>query len=394
MKHLVTLGILILMLAACSKSGSEPDNLTLGSPQSMTINFTNNSGKYPDDSVFISIMGEDGSGNVCWIDQSGKLIPVKTADNTNGGYCNYFHKLSDFKSVSIPALIGARIRVSIGKVYKMKINSENPHAAYTDADLNNVNDPNRSIIFDKIEFSYVSGILYLNTTTVDFFGIPFNVSGKVGSQDVTVGWKSSRKQLFDAFNSLVPADFKTLVQGSYRIVAPHKLNAFNSGYFNDYIDSVWAAYKTDSLVITGVLPDWRAAGIVDNGGVFRFTYTSGPWKGQQVSISRPTSSNVFACDGVGSLKTDATYPESHQKLIPKFAGAMNRTVLLGFDASRGCDTSTFYRRAKTNWFSKIFHLCALNNKCYGFPYDDDCEQSSLFPGGQVSVLNVEIGKFE
>jgi hypothetical protein len=383
------------MAWGCSKStdsGSDP--LLLGSGQTMKINFTNNTGKYPDDSIFISIMGEDASGNVCWIDSLGNLVQVKTADNTYGGYCNYFHKLADFKSVNLPALIGARIRVSIGKIYKMKINTENPHAAYTDADLNNPNDPNRKIIFDKIEFSYVGGILYLNTTTVDFFGIPFNVSGKVGSQDVTVGWKSSRKQLFDAFNSLAPADFKSLIQGNYRIVAPHKLLAFNSGYFNNYIDSVWAKYKTDSLVITGVNPDWRAAGLVDNSGVMKFKYTLGPWKGETVSISKPSSSNVFACDGVGSLKTDGSYPQSHQRLIPKVAGALNRTILLGFDASRGCDTATFYKRPVTNWFSKVLHLCALNNKCYGFPYDDDCEQSSLFPNGQVSVLNIEIGKFE
>jgi hypothetical protein len=267
-------------------------------------------------------MGEDASGNVCRIDSLGNLIKVKTADNTYGGYCNYFHKLPDFKSVNLPALIGATIRVSIGKIYKMKINTENPHAAYTDA------------------------------------------------------------------------DFKTLVQGNYRIVAPHKLLAFNSGYFNTYIDSVWAKYNTDSPVITGENPDWRAAGIVDNSGVMKFKYTLGSWKGESVSISKPSSSNVFACDGVGSLKTDGSYPQSHQRLIPKVAGALNRNILLGFDASRGCDTATFYKRPVTNWFSKVLHLCALNNTCYGFPYDDDCEKSSLFPNGQVSVLNIEIGKFE
>lgn len=392
---MLSLAGLILLLSGCIKSPIEDgEKLNLGSPKSLTINFSNNSVKYPDDSIHISIMGENSSGNLCWVDSTGKLIPVKKADNKYDGYCNYFYRMSSLKSVTISELISARIRFSVGKHYKMKIISENPHAGFTDADWNNPNDPNSYIIYDKIEFTYVNNILYLNTTTVDYFGIPFSVSGKVNNNLVTVGWKASRNEIFNTFKNTAPQDFQKLIQGGYRIVAPHKLLAFNTSYFNTYIDSVWARYKTDSLIIKGTNPDWRAAGKVDQGGVFQFRFTSAQYNNEKASIAKPSSTNVFACDGVGSLKTDQSCLMSHQKLIPKFAGAMNRTVLYGYDESKSCDTSTFYRTGNTNWFSKIFHLCALNNKCYGFPYDDDCEQSSLFPNGNVTELNIVITKFE
>jgi hypothetical protein len=58
----------------------------------------------------------------------------------------------------------------------MKIESENPDANYTDANWNNPLDPNRDIIYDKVEFSYISNVLWMNTTSVDYFGIPYILS--------------------------------------------------------------------------------------------------------------------------------------------------------------------------------------------------------------------------
>ncbi len=392
---ILSITVMCLLVFGCSKSSTDTKDPVLGGSKTLTINLVNNSIKYPDDSIFFSIMGEDGQGNLCWMDSHGKLIPVKTADNSNNGYCNYFHSLTSMKSVAIPTMIGARIRFSIGKPYKMKIMTENPHAGFTDADWNNPNDANATTIYDKIEFTYVDNIMYINTTSVDYFGIPLSVSGTFNNQTVTVGWNASRNAIFNAFKNTAPQAFQALIQGDYRIVAPHKLLAFNTSYFNNYIDSVWTKYKTDSLIITGMSPNpWRAAGKVDNSNVFRFRFTSVQFNNETVSITKPSSSNVFACDGDGSLKTDLNHPLSQQKLIPKFAAAMNRSILYGYDCDNGCDTSAFYKRGTTNWFSKIFHQCSLNNKCYGFPFDDDCEQSTLFPNGSMTELNITITSFQ
>jgi hypothetical protein len=396
MKNLVRLMLAagwMLLITGCTKSESDSDNQNLGLTGDFRISLSNQSGTYPDDSIFFSVMGSDEKGNVCWIDSTGNLVQVKKADNTYNGYCNYFHPLSKMKSISFSYLNGARIRFSIGKPIRMKITSENPNAGFTDPDFNNPGDANSTLIYDKIEFSYVNKILYLNTTLVDYFGIPLAVSSVVNGDTVVVGMNASRKDIFDKFTTTAPADFKTLVQGNYRIVAPQKLLAFNQSYFDSYIDSVWAKYRTDSLIITGNSPaNWRAAGKV-TGNVFQFKFTSSQFHNETVSIAKPTTKNVFGCDGEGSLKTDANHPLSHQKLIPKVAGALNRSVLYGYDYQNGCDTSTFYKHGTTNWFSKIFHQCSISNKCYGFPFDDDCDQSSLYPGGNVSELSITVTKF-
>ncbi|NQV01559.1 MAG: hypothetical protein HQ542_02855 [Bacteroidia bacterium] len=44
-------------------------------------------------------------------------------------------------------------------------------------------------------------------------------------------------------------------------------------------------------------------------------------------------------------------------------------------------TSTFYKQGTTNWFSRILHKFSIDNKYYGFPYDNDCDQSSSFSVG-------------
>ena len=385
---------LIISGISCTKSTSDDTPIIVGGSQEFRIFLTNQSGTYPDDSIFFSVMGEDQSGNVCWIDSTGELVKVKKADNTHNGYCNYFHPLSAMKYVSFTYLNGARIRFSIGKPISMKITSENPHAGFTDPDVNNVNDPNASLIYDKVEFSYVNSNLYLNTTLVDYFGIPMSISSVVNGDTIVMGMNASRKEIFSRFKDEAPADFQKLVQGNYRIVAPQKLLAFNQNYLDNYINTVWTKYTTDSLIITGSNPSlWRAAGIVV-GGVMQFKFTSTTFHNETVSISKPSTVNVFGCDGNGSLKTDGSHPMSHQKLVPIFAAALNRTILNGYDCTNGCDTSSFYKTATTNWFSRIFHKCSLKNKCYGFPYDDVCDQSTLNPGGKVPNLEIIITKFE
>jgi hypothetical protein len=398
--NLLVLTFFVFLMAGCNKKSSDENtNILLGASDSLQITISNQSVTYPDDSIYFSVMGADKDNNTCWVDAHNKLIPVKMLDNTipidGQNYCNYFHQLSTFRTIKLAYLNGARIRFSIGKPMRIRITSDNPNAGFTDADWNNPLDPNQNIIYDKTEFSYVSGILYINTTNVDYLGIPLKLSALINGDSVKVGMKASRSEIFSEFRNQTPADFQKLVKGDYRIVAPHKTNgSFNPDYFQPYIDSVWTLYKTDSLIMTGVSPaPWTAVGKVNSSDVFVFKFTSTQFYNETVEINKPTSSNVFACDGDGSLKTDGSKPLSHQKLIPKIAGALNRTVLYGFDYQKGCDTSAFYKRPVTNWFSKILHRNSIENRCYGFPFDDDCEQSSLFPGGSVKQLTITITKF-
>nr|NQU90132.1 hypothetical protein [Bacteroidota bacterium] len=405
-KHtkLLILSCMIFCSTGCEKQGATDDDNSnpngFGSTlDQLEITIENQSG-LPDDSIFFSCMGNQGAGqncNVCWVDANNQVTKVKLADNNvliNGKYyTNYSHTCTEVKVIKLDSLRSARIRFSIGKPLRMQIITPNPNAGYTDANWNDPNDPNNSIIYDKVEFTYFNGGLYVNTTSVDYFGIPYTISDS--AENFHIGMAATREQVFNYFKNQAPAEFQVLVQGNARIVAPNKLDiGFNQHYFDPYIDSVWTKYKTDSLIMTDATrSSWRAAGIVEDDNVFDFSFTSedASFNNKTVKINKPSSSNVFGCDG--ELHTDGSRPIPEQKLIPKIAGALNRSVLYGYDYQNACDTSTFYKNGTTNWFSKILHKCSIDNKCYGFPYDDDCDQSSLFPSTQIRKLKITITKF-
>jgi hypothetical protein len=388
--------------AGCKKESTADNNNILQGTQDLVITIDNQSG-LPDDSIFFSVMGL-ANGNYCWVDTANNQIPINPSDNVivagdpSFKYANkYSHSLRQRKVFRVKPLDAARIRFTIGKKLLMHVQD---HLNYTDADLNNDSDPNKNTIYDKIEFAYVASGLYINTTSVDYLGIPYTLSAVINGSNVTIGTASTRKEIFDYFTNHAPAAFKELVQGNYRIVAPNKKTGWHPDYFNSYIDSVWNHYKTDSLTITGISPGsapkpWTAKGKVNASGVFVFSFTSADpaFGNKTVNISKPSSSDVFGCDG--ALATDLNQPMPHQKLIPKLCGLLNRSVLLhGFDYTNECDTSKFYKSTTTNWFSKILHKSSIDNKCYGFAFDDDCDQSTLFPANQVKALTITITKFK
>ncbi|MBE0648829.1 MAG: hypothetical protein IH596_13750 [Bacteroidales bacterium] len=207
---------IMMILAGCKKSDPVVDNTVppLGSEQHLEILFVNNSG-LPDDSIFFSCMGYqeiDNKHDYCWVDSNNQVIPVKMADNTishNGfKYTNYSYSLKKVNKILLSSLNAARIRLTVGTPLWMKIESENPDANFSDANWNNPLDPNKDIIYDKVEFSYINNVLWMNTTSVDYFGIPYILSATVSGTDVRVGTSASRETVFNYFKNEAPADFK------------------------------------------------------------------------------------------------------------------------------------------------------------------------------------------
>lgn len=187
--------------------------------------------------------------------------------------------------------------------------------------------------YDFIEFTVGQGLINVDTTRVDRFGLKLALlvhahrgsTQEVGEDYAT--FRQSRTATFAAFEKFVPAPFKQLatVDAPYGIPSPGNDPAFPSNYY------------------TGYAP----AGV--------------------------TTADVFGC--AGSLSDD-----------PSLCAALNRHVAVGES-----DPDDFYKAAPANYYADFWHSVAINGKQYGFPYDDDAGQSSDISVTDPEYMIVAVG---
>ena len=217
------------------------------------LNETN--GAYPDDQVYWAILGYDPATNaLSYLNRDGNLVPASPADNgaltKNGkGYSNYFNRVSDVSSFTIPKMFGARIFLSVGTPMYIEILGVPGGVGFAGPDINNPSDPNQDVYFDFGEFTYNDIGYFGNNTRVDQFGFPVRMRliGDGGAYNEIIGENVSRAQIFSDFASIPQAEFRPLVKAPYRIVAP-KAGGFGTGgpqanYFDSYINQIWDFYR-------------------------------------------------------------------------------------------------------------------------------------------------------
>jgi hypothetical protein len=222
-------------------------------------------------------------------------------------------------------------------------------------DPNDSNDGHgNATYFDFVEYAVGNGSINGNNTTrVDGWRLPLQYRIHTATKDYTRGdvyemFYQPRQAKFDEFKNEVPKEFTgCATQDFANIHAPHEtsINYFNTGgvyanYFDAYQDSC----------------------IAHNVGAPALT----------------TAFNIFACAG----------PLSGS---PTWGGNYNRHVGTLPQAS-WCDSTKFYRDYPCSYYSKWCHKRALQNLQYGFPYDDDCNQSGIVGGvSGVQWFGIAIG---
>ncbi|MBU2669915.1 hypothetical protein KOI35_41030 [Actinoplanes bogorensis] len=198
---------------------------------------------------------------------------------------------------------------------------------------------------DFIELNTTASWIGVNTTRVDGFGLKLALRVHVrGGGDTTVGetqavFGQTRAATFAEFVTNMPAQFKHLgqVQAPYRIPAPSQDAAFRAGgqyanYFTAYARSV----------------------------------------GQNASTA-----DIFACAG----------PLAQQAAL---CGALNRHVA-HLPQAQWTDTSRYYQNAPANYYARFWHNHAINQKAYGFPYDDAADQSSYIARSNPQYMLIAVG---
>jgi hypothetical protein len=191
--------------------------------------------------------------------------------------------------------------------------------------------------FDFIEFTVGAASINIDTTRVDRFGLKLAMllhahngsEQEIGENYAT--FQESRSATFARFENSVPTEFKELAtdDAPYGIPSPGNDKAFQAG-------GAYANYMTGYAAANG-----------------------------DTSDSTP---QIFGCGGTLAGN-------------PQLCAALNRHVA-GETTAQQQNPANFYLAAPANYYAMFWHQNSINNKQYGFAYDDYAGQSS-----DISVAN-------
>ncbi|MCG8538932.1 MAG: beta-1,3-glucanase family protein [Clostridia bacterium] len=373
----------------------DPGEIPIGNGV-MTFQLQNGTGQYSDDEIYWAILGYDPrTGNLCYADKKGNLIPSSVSDNDAPGhltkngenYPNYFYKMSETDWVSLPEITSGRMFISIGSPMYIKVNmAADGRTGFAGPDLNNPTDPNQNLYFDWIEFTIDQYGYHGNTTRVDQFSFPLTTRLLAANgYDRIVGENKSRESIFKAFEAEVPDKFKTLIQAPYRIVAPGKgefgPGGMYSNYFDSYVDEVWNYYRTNELIFTCEAGTFRGR---VQGDDFVFSKNGGPYN--LYIHGKPSTINVL--EGSGNLAAGS----SDEKVVQaQICAALNRHMM--YDPANWGNSDYFYRGEPANLYAKFWHDHSIDGLAYGFCYDDVRNYSTLLEHPDPEALVITIGSF-
>jgi hypothetical protein len=112
--------------------------------------------------------------------------------------------------------------------------------------------------------------------------------------------------------------------------------------------------------------------------------------GRQVaSFQKPSTSDVWGCDGALSAPNDLVVGPIARTLC----AAMHRTTLGRLDTQPSGGSADFYQGAITNHYSRLVHENMVDGKAYGFAFDDVQAQESLVSSGDPRGAAIVLSPF-
>ncbi|GAB7034395.1 beta-1,3-glucanase family protein [Streptomyces sp. NPDC021749] len=324
------------------------------------LRILNNSGAYGNSSVWVYIVGNDGTQQV-WVGPDGGLKPVALGDNGPDGYTDYALPLAASGATTIPLpQMSGRIYVALGSKLKFKAVKDGngkPALAYPAGWVSG--DPNYDVLHDCAEFTHNSSGLYCNTTMVDMFSVPLAITLS-GAKEQTTGTlkDGARDRIFADVKAA--EGFDRLVIGDKRVIAPgHGLDSglFAKDYLAPAIDEAWSAYTAKDLTVTTHAGTFTGR---VSGGKLTF---HGPGT---VSFDKPSTRDVLFCDGTLAAPNDGTLGP----VAAVLGAALNRSTLVSQAHQPTTDPADFYRQRLTNHYAKAMHAATQDGRAYGFAFDD------------------------
>ena len=240
-------------------------------------------------------------------------------------------------------------------------------------------DPNAAVLFDWSEFTYSASGIWLNSSQVDQFAAPHEVTatgtdGQIQTAGAMVA--GGRQRVIDTIRSL--PDFArsvvTAADGSVlRVLAPGKATAaglMSTTYLDPAIQAAWDRYRSDTLTVQPFGSGQAAYTGHTRGDQLVFTDASGD---TVASFDRPSTADVWDCAGALAAPNDPVVGPIARTLC----AALQRGTLATVRVQPAVDPSTFYRSAPANLYSAAIHANMADGLAYGFAFDDVGDQESL-----------------
>ena len=389
--------------AALTVSTADPS--TALTPGFLVTDLNNNTnGAWTNNQIYVEVIGSDPTNNgaLVWVNYDGTRHAASVADNTAAGhltgpdgnsYPDYHFTLAQSGTLKLPPGSG-RIYISMGSPMYMPVTAAGSNGinGYAGPNPQNPTDPNINTHYDWYE--YTSGLnadgtnnIYINTTQVDYFGLPLLLDLWDGKNGITLGGVTSGHgqtginesiaAIDTEYAAQTPAAFHLTPVSSLRIPSPDKSTFVpgqpNATYFDSYISSVWSYYTTNSLSVT--LGSRVFTGTVQ-GDNFVFTEPNPVpgAAGAAYPIGEPTTENVVACDGVFGTDTFSGLPSSDPRrgvesgIETALCATFNRHIVE--NPSEWANPADYYLAAPANYYAQFWHNHSVGALAYGFPYDD------------------------
>jgi hypothetical protein len=360
----------------------------------LPLTVTNDTGRT--EPVFLYVLGTNlTTGKLGYADAGGTFtnwtggapVPVPAPDVAIPGPAS-----GASTTVQLPKNLSGRLYLSFGQKLDFRLTTDGlvqpaPWAA---------GDPNHDILFDWSEFTLNDSGLWLNSSQVDMFAVPHIVSvtgagGAVSRTGEVV--PGGRQRVIDAIAGQ-PDFAKSVVTRSdgtvLRVLAPGKAadaGLMSATYLDPYIDSAWNAYtaKTLTVVPFSDRPGTTFQGRT-SGDVMSFTDGTGA---QVASFSKPSTANVWGCDGALGAPNDQVVGPIARTLC----AALQRGTLGTIDTQPGGTAADFYRNSPTNEYAKAIHANMVDGKAYAFAFDDVQNQESLVHDGNPQAAGITMTAF-
>jgi hypothetical protein len=347
----------------------------------------NDTRRFRDDEIWVHVVGTNlATGQQIWVTRDGEARPIALSDNQGDGPAAYGTRLSELPVVPLPKLSG-RIYVSVGGAIPFKVvgtpdgvGLQHP-AGWVESD------PSYRLLHDFAELTNNDGGVWANTTNVDMFSLPLQLSldGGGGGQSTGTVREGGRAEAFAALAG-IPA-FAGLIVDDLRIIGPgHGLDAgrFPADHLDGYIGSCWSRYEGTDLVIT--TNSGTTVGRTEGaGGPLAFRRDGA---GDVITrVNRPSTRDVLFCDGALAAPNDGvTGP-----IAAVLGAALNRSTLLASASQPTTDPATFHPTGvATNDYVRVIHQVSSDGKAYGFAFDDVAERAPLIhdpaPSGMTLTL--------
>jgi hypothetical protein len=299
-----------------------------------------------------------------------------------------------------PYIAGCRIYYCIGAKLQFFLNPGGNGPCLVEPSVTNPADPNIGLNWDFCEMTYNSSTVFANISYVDFVGIPVSatlvttsnavnhVSGMAlnGVRNICAGLQAQQQLDGQSWTNLI-------VKGNagqvIRVLSPNNSIQLNPsafcGYFDSYVNQVWAQYSSHLLMIDTQAQWGIVSGTVQGGNLV----VDG-----KCTFGKPSAQDIFSCStGPFSGCADA----ETMCIIPRLAAAFNRgTLLTDSTTPTTASPTTFYTPANTNHYARIVHSQLLDSRGYAFPYDDVAangapDQCGAVYDGSPKLLTFAIG---